>query len=304
MRLTTYNVLKGPQNMDAVAAELRGQAPDVACLQEVYGKDRALELGRRLGMHVAFFPGNKAILSRYPIAEARNFNYHVGWAQRIDAALEASSTEPLSTRSAGLVSIKVGGKTLDIFDTHLALADEKANATQLKELDALIDSRRSLGHSVLAAGDFNHNFALVRGGVADPKGTFATPTDTFEEFKSRYPKKVVGNVGYAPARAAARELLDGGVQTHWEADRRSVQIGGRAYTPEQAAAELPSGAVKPGSRRTRELLAVVDGISHGGAGKRFDNVLATPDLRFVSAFVNADTRASDHQPVSVEVAWR
>lgn len=302
LRLVSYNVLKGPQNHAAVVAELRQLQPDVACLQEVYGKERALALAKDLGMHVAFFPNNKAVLSRYPIRAAQDVPYDVPLAGRLADAWRSGSGEPLEARSAGIATLRVGGRTLDVVDTHLSLSSARANAADLRQLDALVQARRAQGRSVLVAGDFNHNLALARGGVADARGQALTPTDTFAEFQDRYGARPAGNVQDPAARAAARDLL-AGLEASWGDEARTMRVGGRTWTPEAALAELQSGRVARGSAAWKRLWQVVDGVTHPGAGKRFDNVLATPELRFTSSFVDADARASDHRPLVVDVAF-
>jgi endonuclease/exonuclease/phosphatase family metal-dependent hydrolase len=291
LKLVTYNVLRGPQNFDAVLQELKAQSPDVCCLQEVTG-DNALKLARALGLHAAVFPNNKAILSRYPISNIENHTYDLSLKDQVSTAWRTGSNEPLERRTAGIASLKVGGKTLDIMDTHLSLHSPEENRSELRQLDALVEAKKQQGHSVLVAGDFNTNFALARSGQ-----------DGFEDWNRRHPGKVIGNAGDAQDRAAMRGLLDG-MRSHWEEGTRSVQLGGSRLTPEAAQAELQSGTVKPGSRRETRLLTALEGISHGGAGKRFDNVLASPDLRFVSSFIDADSKASDHRPVVTLVTPR
>jgi endonuclease/exonuclease/phosphatase family metal-dependent hydrolase len=291
LKLVTYNVLRGPQNFDAVLQELKAQAPDVCCLQEVTG-DNAVKLARALGLHAAVFPNNKAILSRYPISKVENHTYDLSLKDQVSTAWRTDSNEPLERRTAGVASLKVGGKTLDIIDTHLSLHSPKENRSELEQLDTLVESKKKQGHSVLVAGDFNTNFALAR-----------SKPDDFQDWNRRHPGKVIGNAGDAKDRAAMRGLLQG-MTSHWEEGLRSVQLGGRQLTPEAAQAELQRGTVHPGSRREAQLLTALEGISHGGAGKRFDNVLASPDLRFVSSFIDGDSKASDHRPVVTLVTPR
>lgn len=107
----------------------------------------------------------------------------------------------------------------------------------------------------------------------------------------------------AADRAAARALLEG-MTSQWDEGARSMKVGGRSWTPEAALAELQSGRVAKGSKQWKELWRAVDGVSHPGAGKRFDNVLASPDLRFVSTFIDGDSQASDHRPVVTLVTPR
>ncbi|MNL85317.1 hypothetical protein D3C87_2135880 [compost metagenome] len=68
-------------------------------------------------------------------------------------------------------------------------------------------------------------------------------------------------------------------------------------------AELKSGQVDPQSARYAALVRAADGSTLMGASKRFDNILASKDMRFEAAHIDQTTRASDHQPVIGEVSW-
>jgi hypothetical protein len=136
----------------------------------------------------------------------------------------------------------------------------------------------------------------------DPKGTVATPTDTVQELKDRYGIGP-GNIGDPADQKAAQGLLSR-MNDAWSAPDRQVELHDQRITPEQALAELQSGSVPEGSKRYHELLTVLDGVSHLGANKRFDNILATQDLHIRSTLVDQDARASDHQPVMSVIDWR
>ena len=123
-----------------------------------------------------------------------------------------------------------------------------------------------------------------------------------QELKDRY-GITPGNIGDPADQKAAQDLLSR-MNGAWSAPDRQVQLHGQRITPEQALAELQSGSVPEGSPRHRELLWVLDGVSHQGANKRFDNIFATQDLQIRSTLVDQDTRASDHQPVMSTIDWR
>lgn len=299
LKLASFNVQMGGRKIDAVEANLRALDPDVACLQEV-SPENAQRLAKNLGMNVAWFTDQKAILSRYPITDADAVGLPGALDDRLRAALEHKGTEPLESRSVLRATIRVGGKALDVLDTHLSLGDEVSNARQLTRIAELVQQREKLGHTVLLAGDFNDNFSLVRPGLADPKGTTATPTDTVSEFQERYPKSVVGNVTEPAVAEAARALLDR-MGYYWDAPDRRVILEGRAMTLDEVRAAL---AQEPaGTPRHAALLKALDGTSHLTANKRFDNILASKDVRFASSTIDQTTRASDHQAIVAEIRW-
>jgi endonuclease/exonuclease/phosphatase family metal-dependent hydrolase len=301
LSVATYNVKLGGQDLKGVERALAAKRPDVVCLQEVT-PEHARTLAKALGLHVVTSRGQKAVLSRFPVTQARNVDFSQDWSSAMRTAMKGGSTEPLQVRSALVVSVNVGGRTVDVVDTHLALGDVKANARQLDALAALVAQRERLGHSVVLGGDFNSNLALAEPGVADAKGVVATKTDTVAEWTARYGAKgqsTAGNIADADDLAAARRLL-GRLDSAWEtADRRTVVTSAGTLTPEEALAKLATPGLDA-KERTR-LLTVLDGISHLGARKRFDHLLVSPDLHVRATEVNQRTKASDHQPVFTEL---
>jgi len=302
MKLATYNILLGGQNIDGIEAELKSLDPDVVCLQET-SEGSARRLADSLGMNLAFSTGTgKAILSRWPITETENLKFDVPWSERFDAAEKSGSQEPLAGRSVLRASLQIGDRTVDVMDTHLTLKNTAGNARMLQALNDSVARQQAQGHPVVLAGDMNTNFGLAQPGTADPRGTVATPTDTAQELKDRYGIDP-GNIGDPADQQAAQQLLSR-MNGAWTAPDREVQLHGQRITPEQALAELQSGSIPEGSRRYHELLTVLDGVTHLGANKRFDNILATQDLHIRSTLVDQDTRASDHQPVMSVIDWR
>lgn len=318
LRIASYNVLLGGQRLEAAIRDLRRLDADVICLQET-SRAATEAIARELGLHVAFYTPRgplrgslKAILSRHPIEAAADVPFDVPFAQRLGAAWtqaragnKALWAEPLEDRSMLTARLRVGGRTIEVVDTHLGLGDPKANAAQLQQLAALVEARRKAGATVIVAGDFNAHLGLAtaagRTPPADAPGRFDTPTDTVAEYQDRYGAGP-GNIARAEVAAAAARLL-GAATPYWDAADRTVIVEGAPMTPEQARAELASGRVPAGTARHKQLLLAMDGVTHLGARKRFDHVLATPDVRMERAVIDQSATGSDHQPILAEVRW-
>ena len=318
LRVASYNILLGGQRLDAAIRDLQRLDADVICLQET-SRAATEAIARTLGLHVAFYAQRgpvkgslKAILSRYPIEEAEDRRYPVPLTQRLGVVADQLKArnwslfaEPLEGRSLLRATIRVGDRRIDILDTHLSLGDGRANASQIAALADYVAARKAEGRTVIAAGDFNANLALAtrpgRPPAADAAGRYDTPTDTLAEFRDRYGVGP-GNIARPDVQAAASRLL-GTMRPHWDAPDRSVIVEGAPLTPEQARAELAAGRAPVGSARHKQLLLAMDGATHLGARKRFDHVLATPDVRMASALVDQSATGSDHQPVLAEVRW-
>ncbi|MBO9541246.1 endonuclease/exonuclease/phosphatase family protein [bacterium] len=316
LKLATYNIWVGGKKLSEVDADLRRLDADVVCLQETT-EASARRLAERLGMHMSFYAQEqgvtrvvgKAILSRHPIEDTRNIPFKKSWGDTFKAIGRAlwngpsllTVGEPLEKRSFLSASLKVGGKEIEILDAHLSFADPVANAKQQQELADYVAERQQEGKTVILAGDFNTNFALAKGGTADANGTVATPTDTAAEYRERYGVDL-GNVGDAKNRAATERLLSL-MKSNWQAPERLALVDGQAMTPEEARQELASGKAAPGSERHKALLRAMDGITNFEDEKRYDNILATSDVRIASTLVDQTTRGSDHQPVLASIRW-
>lgn len=306
LKVASYNIYLGGKDYAGIEKAITGLKPDVVCIQEA-SRDAALKLGERLGMYSAFVENgssSKAILSRYPFSpgSARNDNFRDSVKDRFEAAMKAGETEPAIQRSALSVSIDVGGRPVDIVDTHLSLFNPSANAEQLRELDAMMKAREAKGHTVVLAGDFNTNFALAKSGSADRGDHFETPTDTVGEWTRRYNadgKSPIGNIAVPEVRAAAAKLL-AGRKSFWDAEQRVMQFGDRSVDATDAARQLRHGA-PPAARA--QLQQAVDGISHPGARKRFDNVIVSRDVKLKQSVIDASSTASDHRPVMTQLSW-
>ncbi len=142
-----------PKRLAVILPQLREIGPDAICLQEVlqheHLRNQAETLADSLGMHVHFTStdgpkavkryGN-AILTREPMLLA-----------------DGKKLEPLDDyRTVAHVRIEVGGRPIDLYDTHLHHTPEGGaiRAEQVRDLLAFIDSTRGDGQVVLA-GDFN-----------------------------------------------------------------------------------------------------------------------------------------------------
>ena len=173
MRLVSWNIhgavgRDGERNLGRIAQVLRSLQVDVAALQEVGDPqnraavekaaleghkpdagDDATELGRLLGFTVAFGPNlivagrpyGNAVLSRYPIARAQNYD------------LSVRGREPRGCLRTDLTL--PGGGSLHLFNLHLGLSggERRRQASQLLSADLLRDT--ALTAPLVVCGDFN-----------------------------------------------------------------------------------------------------------------------------------------------------
>ena len=161
LRVLTYNVHHG-EAMDGrfdyarLTDKISQLEPDVVALQEVdsrtrraKGVDQAAELGDRLDMRHAFgsampYSGGRygvAILSRFPIEDARTHHLPYAFGEEPRAALE--------------VTIKPDNGIPDfvLVGTHLCHQSAATRREQTRALDALFSGRSD--YPVVIAGDFN-----------------------------------------------------------------------------------------------------------------------------------------------------
>jgi endonuclease/exonuclease/phosphatase family metal-dependent hydrolase len=164
LRLVSWNIhgglgSDGRRDLERVAALLEGVKCDVAALQEVGDPHRASSdnevadhaswLGRRLGWFVAYGPNlvvrgrpyGNAVLSRFPIVRAHNYD------------LSVKNREPRGCLRADL-SLP-DGRSLHLFDLHLGLSggERRRQATMLFSADLLRDT--ALAAPLVVCGDFN-----------------------------------------------------------------------------------------------------------------------------------------------------
>jgi endonuclease/exonuclease/phosphatase family metal-dependent hydrolase len=164
VRLVTWNIhgglgRDGRRDLGRIAALLEDMRCDVAALQEVGDvrrashetelADHASWLGRRLGWFVAYGPNlvlrgrpyGNAILSRFPIAHAHNYD------------LSVPDREPRGCLRADLSLPE--GRSLHLFDLHLGLSggERRRQAAMLFSADLLRDT--ALAAPLVLCGDFN-----------------------------------------------------------------------------------------------------------------------------------------------------
>jgi len=164
VRLVTWNIhgglgRDGRRDLARIAELLEAVKSDVAALQEVGDAhrgnvetelaDQASWLGRRLGWFVAYGPNlvlrgqpyGNAVLSRYPIAHAHNYD------------LSVPRREPRGCLRADLTL--PGGASLHLFDLHLGLSggERRKQAAMLFSADLLRDA--ALAAPLVLCGDFN-----------------------------------------------------------------------------------------------------------------------------------------------------
>jgi len=216
LRLLTYNIHKGIGGLDRryrperVATVLAHYAPDVVLLQEVDDDcrrsrgDRQSDLfGEALGMpHRAFFPNVKvrgggsygnAVLSRFPIAAARNIDLTFP-AHKRRSALHAALS----------VSAAHGGRprTVHVFNLHLGLAGYE-RTWQLERFFADHPFARLAQRApVIVGGDFNDVWGRLGRAFFEPTG-FAVPTRPARTFPA-----------WAPVRALDAVYVRGNIRVH------------------------------------------------------------------------------------------
>jgi len=164
VRLVSWNIhggvgTDGRRDLGRIAALLQEMRCDAAALQEVGDPhlttrenevaDHAAWLGRRLGWFVAYGPNlvlrgrpyGNAILSRYPIAHAQNYD------------LSIPDREPRGCLRADLDL--PDGRSLHLFDLHLGLSggERRKQAAMLLSADLLRDT--ALTAPMVVCGDFN-----------------------------------------------------------------------------------------------------------------------------------------------------
>lgn len=164
MRLVSWNIhggvgTDGRRDLSRIAALLEDMRCDAAALQEVgdpHRESRVSEvaddaswLGRRLGWFVAYGPNlmlagrpyGNAVLSRFPISHAQNYD------------LSVPRREPRGCLRADLAL--PDGRSLHLFDLHLGLSggERRRQAAMLLSADLLRDT--ALTAPLVVCGDFN-----------------------------------------------------------------------------------------------------------------------------------------------------
>lgn len=167
-RLASYNICSShflhghytQENLTLLAQTISEPALSVVCLQEVdkvcsrsEGVDMTAELARMAGYSFTYFikirdfQGGEygtAILSRYPILEAKTLNFAVRLAKQ--------------GTSCGYVVLDVDGERVTLFNTHLSVESDEANTeTMLCLGDILTEYIQKNQGRILCCGDFNTN---------------------------------------------------------------------------------------------------------------------------------------------------
>jgi len=210
IKVLTYNIhhanppsKKDVIDLDAIAAVINQQHPDLVALQEVdvhtgrSGRDvhEAEVLAAKTGMHAQFAKGipydggeyGIAVLSRYPIQE--------GHAYQLTSA-PGSKGEP---RALCTVTVKLkNGRRVMMASTHLdVLKPDTDRLLQMREISRILGQA---GMPVILAGDFNAKPGSAAIQVLDSAFTrtcdkcpFTIPVDT--------PNRTIDLIAYAPAKA-------------------------------------------------------------------------------------------------------
>ena len=144
-------------NLARLAEQITQSGADVVCLQEVdrgaARSDRVdmpaylsehTELKHHYFIKIRDFQGGEygtAILSRYPITDAKTLNYPV--------------TVATQGTSCGYAVLDVEGMPVTVFNTHLSVENEESNTETLCCLGDILATLRREEKSFLCCGDFN-----------------------------------------------------------------------------------------------------------------------------------------------------
>jgi endonuclease/exonuclease/phosphatase family metal-dependent hydrolase len=144
-------------NLNRLAEQIAQSSADVVCLQEVdrgaARSDRVdmpaylsehTELKHHYFIKIRDFQGGEygtAILSRYPITDAKTLNYPV--------------TVATQGTSCGYAVLDVEGMPVTVFNTHLSVENEESNTETLCCLGDILATLRREEKSFLCCGDFN-----------------------------------------------------------------------------------------------------------------------------------------------------
>ena len=283
LKVVSFNVRLGGQDLHGIRKTLVDAKPDLVGLQEV-SRANAEKLAKDMGMHLTFYQSvrhnngldnGKAILSRYPIQEAESVAFDIPvkhrigalWDRLLDGKIMTSS--PIwQKRSLLRSSFTIGEKKVDVIDTHLATGDPKANAEQLRQLQAYVAERKKLGHEVILLGDFNLPFN--RTPQSNPKE--AEPLGEWAELQTQL----------ADAYLAAPEVTIKGDD-------------GRVMTPDDARAALEQGGLPEAERKILQRIA--NGATLGRGSNRIDTILSSAGLPATSLHIDQQNDVSDHEPV-------
>lgn len=192
MRIVSYNILDGGTGrLDALAAVIARQRPDVVGLVEADDEPAVAELARRLGMDFVLAAGKKkgsALLSPFDIVQSVNYGV----------------TDPSISRSyleAVVVVPRVGPVPVGVVHLHSRAyeADEQVREREVEAVLRTMAAHRRGGVRHFLCGDFNAN----------------APTHHIDLEKSKPKTRHAweANGGRIPRRAIARLLAAGYVDT-------------------------------------------------------------------------------------------
>ncbi len=283
LKVMTFNVRLGGEDMHGIRKTLVDAKPDMIGLQEV-SRANAEKLAKDLGMHLTFYQSvrhnngmdnGKAILSRYPIQESESLAFDISVTHRLGALWDRirnggimTSTPIWQKRSLLRSTFTVGGKSIDVIDTHLATGDPKANASQLRQLQAYVAERKKLGHEVILMGDFNLPFNRTPQNSpkeAEPLGEWAQLQQQLSDAFVTAPEVTVRNEA------------------------------GHAMTPEEARDMLKQEDLTEAERKVLQRAA--NGATLGRGSNRIDTLLSSEGLPATSLHIDQHNDASDHEPV-------
>jgi endonuclease/exonuclease/phosphatase family metal-dependent hydrolase len=201
IRVMTYNIQSGHGNLEATAAAIRAEHPDVVALQEVDVHwasrsgfaDQARILGERLRMNVLFAP-----IYRIPGAVAgspiREFGVAlltslpiVSWRNDTLTRLSTQEPNPVPSPAPGLLDamLNMHGVTVRVLNTHLDYrADPRVRERQVGEMVGYLAAANA---PTIVFGDLNAPpgapelaplFALLRDAWSPANGSgFTYPAD-------------------------------------------------------------------------------------------------------------------------------
>jgi endonuclease/exonuclease/phosphatase family metal-dependent hydrolase len=284
LAVLSFNVRLGGLDYPGVAKTVADAKADVVCLQEV-SREHAEKIAASLGMHLTFYQSvrhnndlanGKAILSKFPTVQAQSKPYDVSVVDRLKGMWEKfrRSEGSLKDRIFGTVSLwqkrnvltttmKIGGKTVDVIDTHLTTGAPATAAKQYAQLQEYVKARRAMGHEVILAGDFNTRLDKPA----------ATGPDTR---------------GYAALKGLVTDAYDA-------AAIRVKGLDGRVRTPAEAREALKAPGLSAKERDTLQRQAL--GTTSSAGNGRIDAVLTTDGFRARGVYIDQANDASDHEPV-------
>ncbi len=144
-------------NLSLIADHINQTKADVVCLQEVdcgAARSEGVDMPAYLSEHTELkhsyfikirdFQGGEygtAILSRFPIIEAKTVNYPVQIATQ--------------GTSCGYVKMDMEGTSVTVFNTHLSIENEESNTETLCCLGDILAEYHAASGDFLCCGDFN-----------------------------------------------------------------------------------------------------------------------------------------------------